>query len=99
MPKRIPLIQGLPDKNEPHLYLALASSYNNGAAYVGDTVTCSNVAALDFPVLRSQKYFETGTLPISLKPVQEDIMWAAHIVFIFPIWAGDTPALLKVFLE
>ena len=31
--------------------------------------------------------------------MQEDIVWAEHIVLIFPLWAGDMPALLKAFWE
>lgn len=99
MTKRVLLIQGHPDKSAPHLCHALASSYNTGAQHAGHTVRHVNVAEFDFPVLRSQKDFESGAVPISLKPVQEDIMWAQHIVFIFPLWAGDMPALLKAFME
>ncbi len=37
--------------------------------------------------------------PVSLKPAQDDIAWAEHIVFFFPLWLGDMPAILKGFLE
>ena len=40
-----------------------------------------------------------GLVPASLKPAQEDIAWAEHIVFFFPLWLGDMPAVLKGFLE
>jgi putative NADPH-quinone reductase len=99
MSKRILLIQGHPDKSAPHLCHVLASSYKGGAIGAGHSVKHVNVAELDFPVLRCQKDFETGVVPASLKPVQDDIMWAEHIVLIFPLWAGDMPALLKAFLE
>ena len=97
--KRILLIQGHPDASEPHLCHALASSYSEGAEEAGHTVRRVDVAQLDFPLLRSQKDFETGTVPASLEPVQDDIVWAEHIVFFFPLWAGDMPALLKGFIE
>ena len=97
--KRILLIQGHPDASEPHLCHALASSYSEGAEEAGHTVRHVDVAQLDFPLLRSQKDFETGTVPASLEPVQDDIVWAEHIVFFFPLWAGDMPALLKGFIE
>lgn len=97
--KRILLIQGHPDASEPHLCHALASSYSEGAEEAGHTVRRVAVAQLDFPLLRSQKDFETGSVPASLKPVQDDIVWAEHIVFFFPLWAGDMPALLKGFIE
>jgi putative NADPH-quinone reductase len=97
--KRILLIQGHPDASEPHLCHALASSYASGAHEAGHAVRNVNVAALDFPLLRSQKDFETGTVPASLKPTQDDILWAEHLVVFFPLWAGDMPALLKGFFE
>ena len=97
--KRILLIQGHPDASAPHLCHALASSYVAGAQEAGHTVRQINVTQLDFPLLRSQKDFETGVVPESLKPAQDGIVWAEHILFFFPLWAGDMPALLKGFIE
>lgn len=99
MVKKILLIQGHPDASESHLCHALASSYIAGAEESGHAVRQINVAELDFPLLRSQKDFETGTVPESLNSAQDDIIWSEHIVFVFPLWAGDMPALLKGFLE
>ena len=99
MSKRILIIQGHPDASEPHLSHALASSYNFGAQSAGHTVKHANIAELDFPLLRSQKDFETTTVPSSLKPIQNDLLWAEHLVIFFPLWAGDMPALLKGFFE
>ena len=99
MSKRILIIQGHPDASQPHLCHALASSYNVGAQSAGHSVKHVNVAELDFPLLRSQKDFETGTVPSSLKPVQNELLWAEHLVIFFPLWAGDMPALLKGFFE
>ena len=97
--KRILIIQAHPDLSEPHLCHALAASYAKGAEAAGHVVRHVNLAALDFPLLRSQKDWEHGTVPASLKPAQDDIGWAEHIVFFFPLWLGDMPALLKGFLE
>lgn len=97
--KRILIIQAHPDLSQPHLCHALAASYAKGAEATGHVVRQISVAALDFPLLRSQKDWEEGTVPPSLKPAQEDIRWAEHIVFFFPLWLGDMPALLKGFLE
>ena len=99
MAKRIVLIQGHPDASASHLCHALASSYIAGAEESGHAVRQINVAELDFPLLRSQKDFEGGAVPPSLKPAQDDIIWAEHLVLFFPLWAGDMPALLKGFLE
>ena len=99
MSKRILLIQAHPDATQPHLCHALASSYASGAEKAGHLVRCVNLAELDFPLLRSQQDWEKGAVPASLKPAQDDIGWAEHIVFFFPLWLGDMPALLKGFLE
>jgi putative NADPH-quinone reductase len=99
MPKRILLIQAHPDASQPHLCHALAASYEEGAQSAGHTVRYANLAELDFPLLRSQQDWEKGMVPASLKPAQDDIEWAEHIVFFFPLWLGDMPALLKGFLE
>jgi putative NADPH-quinone reductase len=74
MSKRILLIQGHPDASQPHLCHALASSYSAGAESAGHTVRHVHVAELDFPLLRSQKDFATGSVPASLKPVQDDLL-------------------------
>ena len=37
--------------------------------------------------------------PEDVKEGQEAIVWADHIVFLYPLWLGDMPALLKAFLE
>jgi putative NADPH-quinone reductase len=99
MSKRILVIQGHPDGSEPHLCHALAASYANGAADAGHLLRRITLAEIDFPLLRSQKEWEKGVVPSSLKPAQDDITWAEHIVFFFPLWLGDMPAVLKGFLE
>ncbi len=99
MPKRILLIQAHPDASRLHFCHALATSYAKGAEGAGHTVRHVALASLDFPLLRSQQEWEEGSVPASLEPAQSDIGWAEHIVFFFPLWLGDMPALLKGFLE
>ena len=99
MGKRILLIQGHPDAGEHHLCNALAKAYALGAGAMGHELRQLRVASLDFPLLRSQQEWEYGQVPASLKPAQEDILWAEHLVFFFPLWLGEMPALLKGFLE
>jgi putative NADPH-quinone reductase len=99
MPKRIALIQAHPDPAGGHLCHALAQAYADGAREAGHEVQVIDVAQLDFPLLRSQKDWTDGEVPASLRPAQEGIRWAEHLVFFFPLWLGDMPALLKGFLE
>lgn len=99
VPQRILLILGHPDGARPHLCHALARAYADGARRGGHELREVDVAALDFPLLRSQQDWEQGAVPAALLPVQRDIAWAQHVVLFFPLWLGDMPALLKAFLE
>lgn len=99
MTRRILLIQGHPDSAHTHLCHALEAAYREGALHAGHDVRRIHIADLEFPLLRSQEEWEHGCLPANLGPAQEDIRWADHLVFFFPLWLGDMPALLKGFLE
>ncbi len=99
MAKRIAIIQGHPDAAGNHLLNAMADAYAQAAASAGHQVRRIEVARLDFPLLRTQKDFETGELPPALVQARDDMRWAEHWVFLFPLWHGTMPALLKGFLE
>lgn len=96
---RVLIVQGHPDAGTPHLCHALAGAYAEGARQTAGEVRLLEVAKLDFPLLRSQQAWEHEPLPAGLAQAQQDIAWAQHIVFFFPLWLGDMPALLKGFLE
>lgn len=99
MTKRIAIIQGHPDPAGHHLLNAMAGAYAEAAARAGHEVRRIEVARLDFPFLRTQADFETGELPPALRQARDDMRWAEHWVFLFPLWHGTMPALLKAFLE
>jgi putative NADPH-quinone reductase len=99
MGKRILVIQGHPDPESSHFCHALSQAYTQAARDAGHQVQHVDVARLDFPLLRSKHEWEQGQVPVSLKPAQEAILWAEHLVFFFPLWLGGMPALLKGFLE
>lgn len=99
MAKRIVIIQGHPDQAGKHLLNALADAYAQGATSAGHDVRRVEVANLDFPLLRTQSDFEAGTLPPDLNQTRDDMRWAEHWVFLFPLWHGTMPALFKGFLE
>ena len=77
----------------------MATAYGDGAREKGHEVRHIDVSALDFPLLRTQQEFEQGTLPRGLVQARDDLLWAQHWVFFFPLWHGTMPALLKGFLE
>lgn len=99
MGKRIVLIQGHPDPAGGHYDNALADAYASGAREGGHEVRRIEVATLDVPFLRSKQDFDKGSVPESLKPGQDAVAWAEHIVLIYPLWLGTMPALLKAWLE
>jgi len=99
MGNRIAIIDGHPDREAGHLCHALAATYAEGAEAAGRAVRQIDVAALDFPLLRTQAEFQTGTPVPDIARAQETIAWADHIVIVYPLWLGTMPALLKGFLE
>lgn len=99
MGKRILVIQGHPDTGALHFNHALAQAYADGAREAGHSVAFVDVAALDFPLLRSQAAWQADSLPATLRPAQQAVADAEHIVIFFPLWLGGMPALLKGFLE
>lgn len=99
MVRKITIIQGHPDPAGGHFCHALADSYAQGAQSAGHEVVRIEVAKLDFPVLRTKQDFYGSAPPASLKPAQDAIAAAAHLVIIYPLWLGEMPALLKAFFE
>lgn len=99
MSRRIVIVQGHPDPAPDRYCRALADAYAEGAAAGGHEVRRIDVATLDFPLLRSQADWETGPAPPAIRACQETVAWAEHIVFVFPLWMGSMPALLRAFLE
>jgi len=99
MSRRILIVIGHPDPSPDRLCRGLAKAYAEGAEQSGHAVRQVDLAAIDFPMLRTMQEFEHGAVPDCLKEAAEAIIWAEHIVFVFPLWLGTMPALLKAFLE
>lgn len=99
MPRRILVIVGHPDSDPKRLCRALADSYAEGARSTRHEVRQIDIAKLDIPLLRSMEEFQHGMIPPDLRDAAEAIKRAEHIVFVFPLWLGTMPALLKAFLE
>jgi len=97
--RRILLVQGHPDGDPKRLCRALGTAYADGAQSAGHEVRHADVAALEFTVLRTQAEFDHGEPAPDIARAQEAVKWAEHVVFIYPLWLGTMPALLKAFLE
>ena len=99
MSKRIVIIQGHPDSTHPHFGHLLANAYTDGAELAGHQVKTLNVAKLNFSLLSSEDEFENQPPANDIQGAQDAIMWADHIVILYPLWLGTMPAILKGFWE
>lgn len=90
---------GHPDPAPGRYGRQLAEAYIRGARRGGHAVDVVDVAALDFPLLRTKADYETSDVPPALRDAHDKLLGAAHIVMFFPLWLGEMPALLKGFLE
>lgn len=94
---KILLIQGHPDI-ESYNY-ALAASYKKGAIASGAEVKEINIGELTFNPNLEFGYRKRTELEPDLLAAQESIKWADHIVWVYPVWWGSVPALMKGFLD
>ena len=95
--KRILMILGTP-KNAG-LCHALGEAYAQGARREGHVVRQLKLGELSFdPVLRDG-YDQGQILEPDLLEAQRQIHWAEHLVFVYPVWWGGLPALLKGFFD
>ena len=99
MSRHILVVVGHPDPSPDRLCRGLATAYAEGAEQAGHEVRQIDLARLEFPLLRTEQEFEHGTIPDGLKEAAEAVVWAQHIVLVFPLWLGTMPAMLKAFLE
>ena len=97
MNKKIVVILGHPDSNS---YCAsLAESYEKTASANGHEVRVFKLGEIDFDPTLHHGYNQRQELEPGLVAVREAIVWASHIVFVYPIWWGSIPALLKGFFD
>jgi putative NADPH-quinone reductase len=99
MAKRVLMIQSHPDAGGGHFGDALAERYAHGARDAGHDVEWLTLNRLEFPLLQSAGEWREQPAPESIDSAQEAIRRCEHLVFFYPLWMGDMPALLKAFLE
>jgi len=99
MSKHILIIDGHPDAKAGHYVHALSAAYRDGARLGGHRVRGIVVSELRFPLLRTSEDFKGGMPTETIRKAQEWLMWADHVVILFPLWLGSMPALLKAFFE
>lgn len=99
MAKHIVIIDGHPAPDRAHLCHALADAYAAGADQAGHEIRRIEIATMDFPLLRNAEEFDQGKPPPDIAAAQSAILWADHLLVVYPLWLGTMPALLKGFFE
>ncbi|OZY84307.1 NADPH:quinone reductase [Cellvibrio mixtus] len=97
MKKRILVILGHPSAES--FCSALADSYIEGAQAAGHEVQLISLGRLSFDPVLHDGYNTIQELEPDLIAAQTAITWAQHLVFIYPIWWGAIPALMKGFID
>lgn len=95
--KKILIINGHPDKES--LCAQFARNYFEGAVSSGADSKLVHLSDLDFNLNLQHGYHKRTELEPDLVKVRQDILDAAHLVFVYPTWWGTYPALLKGFID
>ncbi|HPG33874.1 MAG: NAD(P)H-dependent oxidoreductase [Lentimicrobiaceae bacterium] len=95
--KKILIIIGHPVKDT--FSDLLRTSYLKGATESGAEIRQILLRKLSFDLNFSEGYRGNQQLEPDLQKAQEDILWADHLVIIYPNWWSTFPALLKGFID
>ncbi len=95
--KKILIINGHPDKES--FCFALAESYKKGANLAGADCKLVHLVDLDFNPILTFGYRKISELEPDLVTMQQEILVADHLVFVYPNWWATFPALLKGFID
>ncbi len=94
---RVLIVLGHPDGES--LCAALAGRYAQAAREAGHAVQVLRLGELAFDPILHQGYRSVQALEPDLVHAQASLRWAEHTVWVYPIWWGSVPALLKGFLD
>ncbi len=94
---KILIINGHPDKES--FNFALSEAYKKGALDSGAEIQEILVRGLIFNPNLQFGYRKRTELEPDLIDAQEKIKWATHLVWIYPVWWGSLPAILKGFID
>ena len=79
--------------------LALSQAYVAAATAAGHEVRVLHLGELTFDPILHEGYKQIQALEPDLLAAQAAISWAEHLCWVFPVWWGSVPALLKGFLD
>ncbi|WP_422355918.1 NAD(P)H-dependent oxidoreductase [Roseivirga pacifica] len=95
--KKILIINGHPDKES--FNFALSKAYKTGALASGAVIQEINIRDLNFNPNLGFGYRKRTTLEPDLEDAQQKLKWADHLVWVYPVWWGSVPAIMKGFLD
>lgn len=95
--KKTLVILGHPDTESYCGYLA--DRYAAGVEEAGAPLRRINLGELDFDPVLHKGYKEIQPLEPDLERAQDDILWADHLVWVYPMWWGGMPAVMKGFID
>lgn len=78
---------------------ALAEAYRRGAESGGHSVRLFALARMNFDAILREGYVREQPLEPDLVLARQALKDCDHIVFVFPLWCGDMPAIMKGFIE
>ena len=95
--RKILIINGHPDKES--FNFALSAAYKNGAKKSNAEIKEINIRELNFNPNLQFGYRKRTELEPDLLEAQEKLKWADHLVWVYPVWWGSVPAIMKGFLD
>lgn len=95
--KKTLIINGHPDKES--FNYALSDAYIKGAISSGADIKEINIRELNFNPNLQFGYRKRMELEPDLIAAQEKLIWANHIVWVYPVWWSSVPAIMKGFLD
>lgn len=81
------------------LCAALAEAFCKGARAAGVQLRELNLSELNFDPQLHMRSPNDQPLEADLRQARDLLLWADHLVFVYPTWWGGAPALLKGFLD
>jgi NAD(P)H dehydrogenase (quinone) len=78
---------------------ALGDAYLRGAESGGHEARLFVLARMKFDAILREGYRREQPLEPDLVTARQALMASDHLVYVFPLWCGDMPAILKGFFE
>lgn len=95
--KKVLIINGHPDKES--FNFGISDAYKKGVEQSGAAIKEINIRELSFNPNLEFGYRKRLELEPDLIDAQAKILWSEHIVFIYPVWWGSFPAIMKGFFD